>query len=41
MEPAGNYAYHISFSDGHNTGIYTLDYLHALGEEALNRDVGE
>ncbi|WP_166824323.1 DUF971 domain-containing protein [Thalassoroseus pseudoceratinae] len=38
MQPSGNYAYHISFSDGHNTGIYTLDYLYALGEEATKRD---
>lgn len=31
MKPVGNYAYGISFSDGHNTGIYTLESLHELG----------
>lgn len=33
MEPVGNYAYSIAFSDGHNTGIYTFDLLRALGEQ--------
>jgi DUF971 family protein len=36
MRPIGNYAYAIEFSDGHNTGIYSLDFLRALGEEAAN-----
>lgn len=36
MKPVGNYAYGISFSDGHDTGIYTFDFLHSLGEEAKN-----
>jgi DUF971 family protein len=31
MKPVGNYAYGISFSDGHNTGIYTLESLRELG----------
>ena len=31
MSPAGNYAYKIEFSDGHTTGIYTLDLLRELG----------
>jgi DUF971 family protein len=31
MEPQGHYAYAIHFSDGHNTGIYTLESLHKLG----------
>ena len=31
MKPVGNYAYNIAFSDGHNTGIYTLDTLRELG----------
>lgn len=30
VTPVGNYAYQITFSDGHNTGIYTLDYLYRL-----------
>jgi DUF971 family protein len=33
MEPVGNYAYSIAFSDGHNTGIYTFDLLRELGEQ--------
>lgn len=32
MRPVGNYAYAIAFSDGHDTGIYTLDFLRELGE---------
>ncbi|KIF81977.1 gamma-butyrobetaine hydroxylase-like domain-containing protein [Noviherbaspirillum autotrophicum] len=31
LEPVGNYAIQPHFSDGHNTGIYTWDYLHSLG----------
>ena len=33
MKPVGNYAYSIAFSDGHDTGIFTLDLLRALGTE--------
>ena len=33
MKPVGNYAYGISFSDGHDTGIYTVAYLRELGAE--------
>lgn len=32
MRPVGNYAYNIAFSDGHDSGIFTFDYLHSLGE---------
>ncbi len=32
MIPMGNYAYEIGFSDGHNSGIYSLDYLREIGE---------
>jgi DUF971 family protein len=32
MKPVGNYAYSIDFSDGHNTGIYTLESLREMGE---------
>jgi DUF971 family protein len=35
MEPVGNYAYSIEFSDGHNTGIYTLVLLRQLGREKV------
>lgn len=34
MKPVGNYAYSIDFSDGHNTGIYTLESLRELGRPA-------
>lgn len=34
MRPVGSYAYAIAFSDGHNTGIYTLDQLRELGRLA-------
>lgn len=33
MKPVGNYAYSIDFSDGHDTGIYTLENLREWGEE--------
>jgi DUF971 family protein len=32
MRPVGNYAYSIAFSDGHDTGIFTLELLRELGE---------
>ncbi len=32
MSPVGNYAYSIHFSDGHDTGIYTLEFLRELGQ---------
>lgn len=31
IEPIGNYALKLSFSDGHNTGLYSWDYLYDLG----------
>jgi len=33
MKPVGNYAYSIDFSDGHDTGIYTLETLREWGRE--------
>jgi DUF971 family protein len=30
MKPVGQYAYSIAFTDGHDTGIYTLEYLREL-----------
>lgn len=33
MKPVGRYAYGIDFSDGHDTGIFTLELLRELGEE--------
>ena len=32
LEKAGNYALQIMFSDGHDSGIYSWDYLQALAE---------
>ena len=31
LEPVGNYAIRIKFDDLHDTGIYSWDYLYALG----------
>jgi DUF971 family protein len=31
VEPVGNYALKLSFSDGHDTGLYSWDYLYDLG----------
>jgi DUF971 family protein len=33
LEPVGNYAIQPSFSDGHDTGIYSWDYLYFLGSQ--------
>ena len=37
LDPVGNYAVQPRFSDGHDTGIFSWDYLHFLGsqQEAL------
>ncbi len=35
LEPVGNYAVKPTFSDGHDSGIYSWDYLHEL---AVNQD---
>ena len=32
LEPSGSYAVQPAFSDGHNTGIYSWDYLYWLGQ---------
>ena len=32
LEPAGNYAIKIHFDDGHNSGIFTWEYLYELGQ---------
>ena len=31
IEPVGNYAIHIRWSDGHSSGIYSFEYLRKLG----------
>ena len=33
VEPVGNYAVRLVFSDGHSTGLYSWDYLVKLGRE--------
>ena len=40
LEPVGNYAVQPTFSDGHNTGLFSWDYLHMLGtrQESLWQD---
>lgn len=37
IAPVGNYAIKLTFSDGHDTGLYSWDYLYELGRnyEAL------
>ena len=35
VEPVGSYAIQPKFSDGHDTGLYSWDYLYDLG---INRD---
>lgn len=34
LEPVGQYALKITFSDGHNSGLYDWDYLHKLATDA-------
>ena len=36
IEPVGNYAVKLRFDDGHDTGIYSWEYLYQLG---VNRDI--
>lgn len=40
IEPAGNYALRLIFDDGHDSGLYSWDYLHELAthQDALWRD---
>jgi DUF971 family protein len=33
IEPVGTYAVKLVFSDGHDTGLYSWDYLHELGRD--------
>src|SRR3954464_2683437 len=33
LDPVGNYAVQPRFSDGHDTGIFSWDYLYFLGSE--------
>lgn len=36
MKPTGHYAYSIEFSDGHDTGLFTLEHLRELGTAIEN-----
>jgi len=40
VDPVGTYAVRLVFSDGHDTGLYSWDYLHYLGanQESLWQD---
>lgn len=33
VEPVGNYAIKLEFDDGHDTGLYSWDYLYELGRD--------
>lgn len=35
LEPVGNYAVQPRFSDGHDTGIFSWDYLYFLGSQQV------
>jgi DUF971 family protein len=34
-EPVGRYALRLVFDDGHDSGIYTWDWLHRLGRDQI------
>ena len=40
IDPVGTYAVCLHFDDGHNTGIYSWDWLHHLGvnQESLRKE---
>jgi len=33
VNPVGSYALKLTFDDGHDSGLYTWEYLHQLGEK--------
>ena len=37
LEPVGNYAIRVSFDDGHDSGLFTWDYLYELADEKDSR----
>jgi DUF971 family protein len=37
VQPVGHYAVRLIFDDGHDTGLYTWDYLYRLGAEQQAR----
>lgn len=36
MQPVGNYAYNIHFSDGHHSGIFTFEFLRGMMQSDSN-----
>lgn len=37
IEPVGRYAVRLVFDDGHDTGLFSWDYLHQLGRDKTKR----
>ena len=37
IEPVGHYAVRLRFTDGHDTGLYTWEALHGLGQDQPGR----
>ena len=37
IEPVGHYAVRLIYSDSHNSGLYTWDYLYELGAERISK----
>lgn len=37
VEPIGSYALKLTFDDGHDSGLYTWDYLYELGQHQVAR----
>jgi DUF971 family protein len=37
VEPVGHYAVRLVFDDGHDTGLYTWDYLYELGRDRARK----
>ena len=37
IEPVGHYAVRLIFSDSHNSGLYSWDYLYELGSQRLEK----
>ena len=38
IDMVGNYAVNPTWADGHETGIYTFDYLRSLGDDLASRN---
>ena len=36
VEPAGQYALKLTFDDGHDSGLFTWEYLYELGDARTN-----